>query len=209
MNRFLKIINSPIIIWLLSAIFLTIGGTYFTTVRQCHLDASALVSAYKMYRYEDLYRRNAVAEAVTKANTIAELRTALRDQPSAISELKGKSTLEVETAYRAAYLRINRSKLDLSAEAQVSALPSDPRLANVLFGNVSDTLTDADLPALKILAAKISNAYVAMFIHELGTIYQSNCDLPTLWHIAVGERPVLAKAVEVGFLEREKHDLKQ
>jgi hypothetical protein len=45
------VINSPIVIWVLSAIFVTLGGGYYTTYHQCVDDARRITAAYTSAKY--------------------------------------------------------------------------------------------------------------------------------------------------------------
>src|SRR5260221_4596086 len=75
--RCLVIINSPIVIWLLSAIVITLGGGYYTTYRQCIADARQVSFIYTTYKYEISYIEDAIANAINETSTMAKFREAL------------------------------------------------------------------------------------------------------------------------------------
>lgn len=204
--RWLVLLNTPIAIWLLSVIFITLGGGYFTAYRQCIDDGRVISRTYSTYKYEIFYRQDAIVKAISQAKTMADLRKALKERIYFNSDLK-ESIPELLSTYRAAYLRIDRSAVDQSAERKLSASPLSARFTTVFLGSVPDTFTDSDLPSLKLFATLVSYANFLTFLNSLRTIYETRCTPRNVVRIALGESPILLQAIQTTFVEREKHDL--
>ncbi len=86
--------------------------------------------------------------------------------------------------------------------------PLFARFSLVFLGYIPTTLSNSDLPDLKQYAAEVLVANLATFLHGLRTVYETECTPANVALIALGENPVLVRAVEVTFTEREKRDLR-
>jgi hypothetical protein len=203
--RWLVVINSPIVIWLLSVILITLGGGYYTAYRQCIGDGRLISLTYTTYKYEIVHRQNAIVKAISDATTIAVLRKALEEKIYFNSELKDKTFLELLSSYRAAYLRIDRSGIDHTAERTLTSSPLS-RFTSVFVGSVPDTLKDSDLPELKLYALQVQYVNFLTSLNSLITVYEARCTPSNVVQIALGKSPILMRAVQGNFVEREKSD---
>jgi hypothetical protein len=206
-RRCLAIINSPIVIWMLTVIFITVGTGYYTTYRQCVADARQILSVNGNYGVEIRHRQDEIVNAIGEAVTVADLRKALEKKTYFISDLKDKSMIELQATYRDAYLRIDRSGIDATPERTLISSPLFARFSVIFSGYLPPTLSDADLPDLKKYAAVISASNQAILLRELTTVYEVGCTPSNVGLIALGENPVLARAVAVTFSERHNRTL--
>jgi hypothetical protein len=91
-NRFLGVINSAFFLWLMSALFLSIGGSYITNHRQCLDDAEKIIERRKHLSQELLSRNAALAARVSEAKTLQEANqeasALLMQQPPAANQDK-------------------------------------------------------------------------------------------------------------------------
>ncbi len=203
----MAIINSPIFIWMLTVVVVTLGGAYYTTYRQCVADARQIVSISATYGVEIRHRQDEIANAIGEAATVVDLRKALEKKTYFISDLKDKTMIELQAAYRDAYLQIDRSGIDATPERALISSPLFARFGVIFSGYLPPTLSDADLPDLKKYAAIVSATNLAILLRELTTIYEIGCTPLNVVLIALGENPVLARAVAVIFSERYKNTL--
>lgn len=206
-KRWIVILNSPIIIWLLSVIVLTLGGGYYTTYRQCVADAQSIASAYRTIDYEIRYRQDSIIDVVLQAKTMDDVRRGLTNKFYYSSELKDKSISELMALDRAAYLRIDRSEMNLPKSAKDT--DAFHRFTLVLQQQVPRDLTDADLLDLKKYAGSVEVEFVDfIFRAAIATAYEPRCNPLTVSSIALGGSPILVKARNVGLAERERRDLR-
>ena len=163
-------------------------------------------SVYSIYRYEVWYRQDSIVKAINQANTVADLRAALEKKVFFNSEFKDKSTPELLPIYRAAGPRVVAAGGEYTAQRAMMASPDFGRYGTVYYGYLVDDFTEAQLAELKAYNLLVSLADIEQFFGMLKTIYEPVCTPRTLVKIALGGRPVLVRARETSFTEREWHD---
>lgn len=208
-NKFLVIINSPIMIFLFSFTAITLGGGYYTTYQRCVAEARAVVDTFSSYNFEINYRTSQMMEGIVEANTVDEVNKIALGNYYFKKSLSDKSLAELRADERAAYLRIDKSRIDLSSVRALTSNPLYARFSLVLVGSVPSGFSISDLPDLKKFASLVLSANLLQIMHSVGTVYEYRCTPGVIGNIALGNTPVVARAVEVGFLEREKRDLRQ
>src|ERR1700730_14386792 len=72
-NAFFKYANMPFVLWLLSAIILTLGGAYFSGYQQCIKDATDLGERYTQLSRELFQRNDAIASIVRNAKSMEDV----------------------------------------------------------------------------------------------------------------------------------------
>src|SRR5215469_1400068 len=87
-NRLLAVINSAFFLWVMSALLLSIGGSYITNHKQCLDDAEKVIERRSHLSQELFFRGGALADRMAKAKTVleatqAEITLLLRPPPAA------------------------------------------------------------------------------------------------------------------------------
>ena len=205
--RRVGILNRPFVLWMLSAVILSFGGWAYGAYHQCITEARAISAIYAMYGYEIFYRQDEILQNVNDATTVSGLRKALQKKTYFNSDLKDKPIAELLPIYREAYLRIDRSALDSTAERAMMSSSGFARFNVVFDGHVPSDMKDTELSDLKQFALFFSLAHLTDFVQRVGAVYDYVCTPHTIWRIALGGSPVLVR-VRVGFAEREKRDLR-
>ncbi len=88
-------LNAPITIWALSAAFITIGGTYFTSHKQCLRDADSLAEKIKLTADELNYRNEVMMSIIENAKSGSELKLQLNAIKPRYYQFKNKSIIEL------------------------------------------------------------------------------------------------------------------
>lgn len=163
-NRTVRIINSPIFIWLLSALFLAFGGAYVTQYQQCSREADRLRNQYYHLAGEIYIRQERVAAAVEGAASIDDIKLALKSLPSLYADLKDRSLFELNREFRQIEARIERSPelQDFTRQALAETSYSFNEVTNysrLSVGLLPRNITDADLAPLKDFIRRSSIAY--------------------------------------------------
>jgi hypothetical protein len=122
-SRFLAVINSPFFLWVISALLLSIGGSYITNHKQCLDDAEKIIERRNHLGQELLVREGALAARVAKAKTLQEankeLSTVLRppspaadqDNPGSIfTDLSARNYVELQAEFETLTSRIKYAK---------------------------------------------------------------------------------------------------
>jgi len=112
-NVFLAILNSGFFLWLLSAIFLAAGGSYFTNYQDCMRDAEKLISQHDRLTREIRNRRSFVWSLVASAKSIGEIRGGLDKCPVTYSEFKEFSTFELQQSINRLQRQIDKTNMRL------------------------------------------------------------------------------------------------
>ena len=81
-NRFLAVINSSCFLWLLTALFITAGGTYFAKYQECAREADQISDKFQRLNEELYLRRSAVFQAISEGTYMDSIRTGVKDLPS-------------------------------------------------------------------------------------------------------------------------------
>jgi hypothetical protein len=190
-GRLLAIINSSFFIWLMSVLFLTIGGSYVTNHRQCLDDAEKIISRREHLRQElrsrdvDYYRR------VAKANTLqeAELWRDWADKRGSIfTDLANLTYREVHGEYAKLGDRIRYEEFD---DLAIEKFRSNYGYLFVLYWS-SPSPTDDEAHSLKLKKLDAKAFLAIQGFHEvlefLGYEFWPDCSVSNTAAIAVGYR---------------------
>ena len=123
-NRLLAVINSAFFLWVMSALLLSIGGSYITNHKQCLDDAEKVIERRSHLSQELLFRDGALADRIAKAKTLEEANQAgntllLRPPPAAdqtkpgsiFTDLSERNYTEVQTEFETLTDRIKYAEL--------------------------------------------------------------------------------------------------
>jgi hypothetical protein len=105
-SRFIRIINAPFTIWLMSALVLGFGSLYYATYKQCVIDATKLGQDYSLYRAELVHRQVSLGLALYKAKTSADILKLQSRIPADVVELKDKRLSQIVAAVRGYSIQI-------------------------------------------------------------------------------------------------------
>ena len=75
-NRYWEFFNSSFVLWILTAVLITLTGAYFSTVQRCYSEGEAVSESYAHLSREMFNRRKHMAKAVEKAASIQAIREA-------------------------------------------------------------------------------------------------------------------------------------
>ncbi len=195
-NRFIRVINAPIIIWFLTLLFVVVAGGLYTNYRACIADSKQLINAHNLYRNEINYREDKIAEAIQVAKTIADVRKAIASRPFENPDLKDRPIAELLGKYRTAYLRIDGHVGGIDGNPILEQSPLYQKYRILLWGYLDPKATDADLPDLKAFADQVRAVYVVSFLQRLTTIAEIHCSLANVFLISLGESPITVREID-------------
>ena len=93
-NEILSTLGSPFILWVMTAIFLTIGGAYFTKRQECLVTARSDINQFLKMTIEITHRRTRLLTALeTSSNPIDFLKAVRSNSYSSYKDFDGQ-TLE-------------------------------------------------------------------------------------------------------------------
>jgi hypothetical protein len=187
-----KALNSPIVIWLLSAALITTVGSYITTQQQCLREADRLIEQYDKLLTEMKLRTDHVALSVTSAKTPNDLQSQLANVPTGYSDLKAKSIIDLSSELQRIIRRVsNRQELPREIDAgsyrvdfyQLHPLLTERDLTPESFGKLRDDFK---------LKANAYGSFNRPFLHGLvsscgftstfGLIYDPNAPVLRSWY---------------------------
>jgi len=144
------VVNSPLFLWLLSIVFVTIGTIYFNVQQQCLRDGRQISDTYKRLSTEVRTRKWAIYRIVLEARSMQEVRTKLRDLPWSYSELRPRSLWELDTEmHKILYSNVAGPVREEFSVARPGDIYGAASLEPIWDGQVDPTLTDKDLKQLK------------------------------------------------------------
>jgi hypothetical protein len=152
-NRLLAIINSPIFLWLLSAIALSFGAAVYQTRNQCLEKSDALIANQFRTRNEIDRRIYYFKEAVLSAKSPKQLQDILRKRSSTYTDLRAKNLFDLLEDQGAIvnYLPMDdRIKL---AQHQ----PQQPQEPPIAYLAANSEINDIDDEAFKDLKTKVTD----------------------------------------------------
>jgi hypothetical protein len=114
-NLILRILNSPFTIWLLSAIVITVGGSYVTGYQRCEADAGHLITTYYKDQVELTRRFQYIQSKVSAAQSFEEIELAFETHPFVYDDLKNRKTRDLDSELRRAEQLIDFSRASHSA----------------------------------------------------------------------------------------------
>jgi hypothetical protein len=94
-GRLVSIINSGLFLWTLTALLLTVGGSYFTKVQQCIVQSERVLERFTRLNNEIANRRNFIEELVNSSSQHSEIQSGLARLPTTYPEFKELSLLEL------------------------------------------------------------------------------------------------------------------
>lgn len=204
-SRFLAFINSPAFLWSLSVFVLTAGGGIYSTYKQCISDSKQVLNTYMRLRFEISYREDKIATQIQNAKTMDDVRKSVDSRAYFSPDYKDRAITELKMLYRPAYLMVDRSGIDESAESAFIDSPLHQRFNAVMYGDIDPKLTDADLPDLKDFAGQIRRLHAIRFFTWLRSLGMVECSAGNVLLLALGANPVTVRVHEIGSLaERQR-----
>jgi hypothetical protein len=94
-NIIIRVLNSPFVLWLMSAMLLTVGGAYFTGSQKCEADAGRLITSYYKQQIELMRRLEYISAGVARAKSIEDIRRVIETQPFVYDDLKTRTTRDL------------------------------------------------------------------------------------------------------------------
>jgi len=203
-NRVWMILNSAFVLWLLSAILITGGGTYITGHKQCLADADQIINRRARLRQElfgrDLAYARRIADPKTFEFTVPDKRG------SVLADLSNVGYAEIQAEYMNLTSRVRYADIP---ELNVNALrlswldfvsPRNDKLFDDFHAaddhdkggeeNLSRALTSQKLLIALVIADQ-------SFEHDLDSLayrFDPNCSMANLLGIALGYRPPIVFA---------------
>ena len=120
MEGFERILNSPALLWLASAIFLTVGGSLLIRNEQCFKAAEELEEKYNTLGQELERRSSKVADAILAAADIEQIREALalREGDRQIAGPRGLAMDELYSAHLGIWIKNSRDYENATVRVQ-------------------------------------------------------------------------------------------
>lgn len=199
-------VNSGIVLWLLSALFLTLGGGYFTNHAQCMRDSEQLIERRRMLGEELLGRNYAFSEKVEAATNVKGIPFLPDLAGSNNPSLAKVPYLSILGEFGLIDGRVVYNDLpdDFVAKAKYAWLQIDTEKNKKLHDDLQTTLAGqkrSQDPAVffkfrKLMAeAQFEQMH---FEHELSVLaytFQANCTPKNLVFFALGYKPPIIEAV--------------
>ncbi len=91
-----KVLNAPFTLRLLSAIILTIGGSYFAGHQKCEGEANRLITDYYRDQIELMRRFEYIRAGVAKAKSLHDVAETLKTQPNVYVDFKNRTTRDLD-----------------------------------------------------------------------------------------------------------------
>lgn len=174
-HRLVAIINSPLFLWFLTAVFVTGAGRYFTQVQECARDASSALERWETVNGEIEDRSDYYRHALRTAKTVAELKQ--YRYKSDVAEIADKDSRELFTM-RDRILRM------VSPEELEKANFASSIIENTFLQTVEKN-TDAGLVEAKSFLSKYHEPRFATL--------RTNCGPPSIFaQLTSGTRYVLS-----------------
>ncbi len=211
-SRFLRIINSGLFLLVVGAILSAIASFivfYYHTYTQCVADARDLYTGYISLEMELFQRQNEIAGQVLQSKSISDLRKAIDARKYIDAQYKELTTAQLETLYLTRSELIDERGINKSAEIEFMNSKLYQRFNPVLFGNISETISDADLKDLQEFTAQ----FVVLQLVRMSTRLRSNAEIACIpanvFQIMLGEKPVTIQRYDTGsFVEKERSRLR-
>jgi hypothetical protein len=185
-NVFLSILNSAFFLWLLSAIFLTIGGVYFTTYQDCNAKANAGFLEGHRLTAELLDRKRAMADLTANAKSIDDIKKTFKTIPYVFAQFKDASFAELldEFGFLRMHIEVVGKAPQIVNDVPVELTDPGPALWE---GEVPPNLSDNMLEPIKHFLTKSADEFEDQMNALMGPDMEANCTLPTLWKMRMGK----------------------
>ena len=108
----LGVINSPFFLWLLSAVFITIGGAYFSTRQQCIAEAEKIAEQYEKIGIEIERRQGYIHHTIVTMNSVSAIKEALSQIREYYSDFHSRPLFELIEQREKLLERIDTSPFD-------------------------------------------------------------------------------------------------
>jgi len=196
----IRVANSPLFIWFLSALLLTVGGGYLTHSQQCSREALQIKEQYYRLTLEIYRRQQDIVSAVEEATTIQELRGRLNNLPFVYAELRYRTLRDLQRELRAitARFEVSEGLLQLRRmwfDAQQPVKPSDiARFSSISLGELSRDISDADLPSIKEFIRIAADNYKGAYVLANMTVLAPRCSITSMLQYLLTDAPRLLVA---------------
>lgn len=185
-----RFINSPLFLWVISAVFLSLAGVAFSNYQDCMRDAQRDIEALHKLQEETYYRMRCITFSVDRASTVKDFRDRFKASPYVFGEFKDATIreLRIKQGRLVDELRVVPATLDavLVKFGFKPLVASNEEFAKYViergieYGFLPSTYTDRDLPGAREMAHKIWNNEKA--VHRLfrNSELSPSCSLPTI-----------------------------
>jgi len=208
-NRFLTVINSAFFLWVMSALFLSIGGSYLTNHRQCLDDAEKIIERRNQLSVELQSRNNTVAHRLTEAKTFQEanqeVSTLLLQQPavgqdkrgSIFSDLSNKTYPELQTEFGTLTDRIKYAEFPdpsiVEYRQKLAETPPDVKLHEDSQQSPPDEGRMLKLMQVAMRLSVAKQVFEAV-LDAVGYHFRPNCSIINVAKLTFGYRPPIVFA---------------
>jgi hypothetical protein len=184
-NRLLAIVNSAAFLWLLSALLITSGGSYFTKYQECARQADEIIDKFQRLNEELYIRRKAIFQAISDSGSIDAIRSSIKELPSIYVDLKPRTIRDLDAEFRKLNARIDHSQLDgLFTRLHVN----DPTVTaqqmnmygSIALGIVEKSWPDSGLDNLKYFASRYRVAFERGYLAVRYTEFFPSCEPSTV-----------------------------
>ena len=207
-NRLLAVINSAFFLWVMSALLLSIGGSYITNHRQCLDDAEKIIERRKHLSGELLSRNSALAARVSEAKTQANqgVSALVMQQPPAadqdkrgsiFTDLFGRNYPEIQAEFETLTARIRYAKHPDPTIAERRKKTVETALDEKMYKEFQQSPPDEGR-MLKLMQVEM-RLFVAsqMYRTVLDVVaydFRPNCSITNVAKLAFGYRPPIVFA---------------
>ena len=184
-SRFLAIINSAALLWFLSALFITVGGSYLTKYQECARQADDVIEKFQRINEELYVRRRAISQVISDSSGMDTIRSGIKDLPSIYVELKPRTLPDLDADFRKLNGRIDHSRLDdLFARLRVNDPTVTPVQMNtfgsIAVGFIAKAWPDSALENLKYFAHRYQVSFDRGYLAVRNTEFFPNCSFSTV-----------------------------
>lgn len=200
-NRVLKVLNAPITIWFLSAIFLSVGGTYYATFQQCHRDFNLFREQYDKIANEYLTRRRIIAGRLIEAKSVEAVKAAVSNNDGLYAEYRGRPYYEIEDLFNRLSAQVDSVViLSENANNRIAGFKNSKgyeRFSLFTEGELPDFNTK-DLPEIRNFGTDF-----AIYLEDEADLYvrsklEAKCGPVDIFKIATGEQVFRGRSVGIG-----------
>jgi hypothetical protein len=190
----ISIVNSGLFLWILTAVFLTTGGSYISNRQACSTEADQIIDKRNRLALEMEKRRSAIAQGIAEARTVDEVRDILKSPPNIFPDLKNRTLLELSSEYVNLNENIDETavrSLEIALARKIEPMTTTQfmRYRSLYIGELGKT--DYDLADLKDFSRKyFEGDRIRSLVHKLSE-FKPDCSVRTvLDRILNGSRAV-------------------
>jgi hypothetical protein len=185
-NVVLAMINSAFFLWCLSAVFLTVGGSYVANHQACMREADQLLERRNLIGNELLGRQLAFSVKLEGAKTLKEIPPSPTNAGSSLPEFSKMTYWNVQQEWLKILQRIEYEDLPDSSikELRRDWLDFNSQVADQLFDDVNKPIPNKPAKIDAALELKTRKLHAQLFsgydsfLHDLDTyayFFQPNC----------------------------------